>query len=82
KVSPDVLTIEGDPTVLAGISSLDTPAINLNGATSDVVQTVTVRPPAGVTIIGSAQVSVHVSIAKNPSVEPSPSPRPSPSPSP
>ncbi|MFN2465831.1 MAG: YbbR-like domain-containing protein [Candidatus Dormibacteria bacterium] len=82
KSTPDVLQIEGDPIILAQVSSLDTQPINISGATADIVQTVTVKPPTGVAIIGSTQVTVHISVAKNPVVEPSPSPRPSASPTP
>ncbi|HEY8741310.1 MAG TPA: CdaR family protein [Candidatus Dormibacteraeota bacterium] len=78
--APDVLTVEADPAILATVKTLDTPAINISGATGDIVQTVTVRPPAGVAIVGSAQVTVHFFITKNPDVQPSPSPSPSASP--
>jgi YbbR domain-containing protein len=82
KFNPDVLTVEGDPTLIEGVTSLDTPPVNISGATSDISQTLTVKPPAGLTIVGSAQVTVHVSISRNPAVQPSPNPSPSPSPSP
>lgn len=79
KFSPDVFTVEGDPTLIAGVTSLDTPPVNISGATTDISQTVTVKPPAGLTIVGSAQVTIHVSISRNPVVQPSPNPSPSPS---
>jgi YbbR domain-containing protein len=74
KVSPDTIIIEGDPGIIATISSIDTDPINIGNATGDVVQTVNLRPPAGVTIVGVSRVTVHYFISKNPAVQPTPTP--------
>jgi hypothetical protein len=73
--------VEGDPGIVAAINQIDTDPINIGNATGDIVQTVNLRPPAGITIIGTSRVTVHYFISKNPSVQPSPSPTVSPSPS-
>ena len=80
KVSPDIITVVGDPVIIATITTIDTAPVSVNGASSDVVQTVSLKPPNGVTIAGSTQVTVHIFIKKNPQVQPSPSPSVSPSP--
>lgn len=74
KISPDTITIEGDPGVIATTPAIDADPISIAGATGDVVQTVTLRPPAGITIIGVSRVTVHYFIAKNPAVLSSPTP--------
>jgi YbbR domain-containing protein len=80
KSSPDVVLAVGDPVIIDGIVGIPTAPISVNGASSDVVQTVTLKPPNGVTIAGSTQVTVHVFIKKNPAVTTGASPSPSPSP--
>jgi YbbR domain-containing protein len=82
KTAPDTVTVEGDPGLVANITSIDTAPVNLTGATSDVVQTVSFRPPAGVVVTDATQVTVHYFISRIPDVQPTPSPSPVPSPSP
>jgi YbbR domain-containing protein len=74
KISPDTIVIEGDPGIIATMSSIDTDPINIGNATGDVVQTVNLRPPAGITIVGASRVTVHYFISRNPAVQPSPTP--------
>ncbi|MGI8608693.1 MAG: CdaR family protein [Candidatus Dormibacteria bacterium] len=80
KVSPDVVFAVGDPAIIEGLAGIPTAPVSVNGATSDVVQTVTLKPPNGVTIAGSTQVTVHIFIVKNSQVQPTPTPSASPSP--
>ena len=82
KTSPDTVTVEGDPGLVANITTIDTAAVNLTGASADVTQTVAFRPPAGVTVTDATQVTVHYFISRIPDVQPNPSPSPVPSPSP
>ena len=76
QVGPAVCQIEADPGVLAGVHQIDTDPISLAGATSDVVATVKLRPPAGVTVVGTDTVVVHFVIKANPVVTVSPSASP------
>lgn len=80
KVSPDIVTVVGDPVIIATITSIPTAQISVNGASSDVVKTVALKPPNGVSVAGSTQVTVHIFITKNPQVQPTPNPSASPSP--
>ena len=57
-VNPSIVTLEGDPNIVGPVTSVDTDAINLNGATSDIQKTVSLRLPAGVTVAGGAQHGV------------------------
>ncbi len=61
-VTPAVLTVTGDPQALAGIQAVPTAALDVSRQTADVVRTVALAPPAGVTVLGpaSAQVTVHI----------------------
>jgi len=76
KVSPDIITVVGDPVIIASINAIPTAQVSVNGATSDVVQTVALKPPNGVTVSGSTQVTVHIFIRKNPQAQPTPAPTP------
>lgn len=58
---------------LAGITLLSTDAVDISNQTSDVVRTVTIRPPAGVTV-SQQTVQVHVVISRSAQVSPSASP--------
>ncbi|GAC1328460.1 MAG: hypothetical protein NVSMB17_03910 [Candidatus Dormibacteria bacterium] len=85
-VNPSIVTLEGDPNLVGPITSVDTELINLNGATGDIVRTVGLRPPQGVTVVGASTVTVRIRVtpvvAPTPSPSPSPTLAPSPSPSP
>lgn len=74
--NPDTVIVEGDPGLISSLTTIDTDRVSLAGATSDLVQTVTLRPPAGITVIGSTQVTAHFFIKQNPDVQPSPTPSP------
>ena len=76
QVSPAVCEISADPGILAGIHSIDTEPISLAGATNDVVATVKLRPPAGVTIVNGDTFTIHFVIKANPVVTVSPTPSP------
>lgn len=76
KISPDTLIIEGEPGIVAITSAIDADPISITNATADVVQTVTLRPPPGITIVGVSRVTVHYFISKNPAVQSSPSTSP------
>lgn len=80
KVSPQIVVVTGDPSIVGSITAVNTAPINVNGASSDVVQTVSLRPPNGVSVAGSTQVTVHIFITRDSLVQPSPAPTPSPSP--
>jgi len=81
-VNPSIVTLEGDPNIVGPIISVDTEVINLNGATGDIVRTVSLRPPAGVTVVGVSTVTVRIRVTAVAAPAPSPSPTPAPSPSP
>lgn len=74
KISPDTVIIEGDPGIIATISTIDTDPINIGNATGDLVQAVNLRPPAGINIVGVSRVTVHYFISKNPAIQSSPTP--------
>jgi YbbR domain-containing protein len=78
QVSPSVVVVEADPGVLASIHTIDTDPISLAGATGDVVATVGLRAPPGVTVLTKSPFTVHFVIKINPAAQASPSPRPSP----
>ena len=72
-VTPPVVTITGDATVLQRISSLPLPAVDLSNSTSDATFQVAIHYPNGVSgPVGTATVTY--SISRNPNVTPSPSP--------
>ena len=81
-VAPSIVTLEGDPNIVGPITSVDTDPINIGGATGDIVRSVSLRPPAGVTVVGSSTVSVRITVTQSAAPTPSPSASPSPSPSP
>jgi YbbR domain-containing protein len=79
--APVVVEVEGDPGSVGAITEIDTDSVSLNGVTSDIVQTLGLSPPRGVTVLTKGQISIHVFIANDNRVQPSPPPAPSPSPS-
>lgn len=71
-VSPPALTVVGNPQVLSSVPGwIETEPINLSGATSDIIRTVPLRLPDGVTVVlpdkgageGTGGVQVKVTIA-------------------
>ncbi|HEY6058835.1 MAG TPA: CdaR family protein [Candidatus Limnocylindrales bacterium] len=59
-VSPSVLTVEGQATLLAELSELDTAGVSITGATADVTRTVDVSLPENIAAIGDGTVKVTV----------------------
>ncbi|MDQ6710512.1 MAG: CdaR family protein [Candidatus Dormibacteraeota bacterium] len=58
---------------LAGVNLLLTDPVDMSGATTDVVRTINIRPPAGVEV-SQKTVQIHVFVAKSAQVSPSPGP--------
>lgn len=72
-ITPNTVTITGDPTTIGRIRSITLPAVDLSGRTSDTNSQVTITYPDGVS--GSVAIAtVKYSISANPNVSPSPSP--------
>jgi YbbR domain-containing protein len=61
-VQPLVLTVEGDADQLASLSSVDTAAVSVAGATGNVSTTVGVELPTGVLPLGGNSVRVTIGI--------------------
>ncbi|MGZ3586068.1 MAG: CdaR family protein [Candidatus Limnocylindrales bacterium] len=61
-VAPAVVTITGEPQLLAALKAVPTVAVDVSHQTSDVVRTVALAPPAGVSVIGVTSVQVSVTI--------------------
>ena len=59
-VNPVAVTVAGDATDLNELSQVSTVPIDLTGATSDVVRSVGLVLPAGITVVGNPTVSVSV----------------------
>ncbi len=78
--TPLVVEVQGDPGSVGGITEISTDTVSLNGATTDIVQTLNLRPPKGVTVLTRGTISIHIFIANDNRVQPSPSPAPSPTP--
>ncbi len=72
-LSPLQVNATGLLNTLAGLNLVPTDPVDVNGATADVIRTITIRPPAGVTV-SQGTVQVHVFIAKSAQVSPSASP--------
>ena len=72
-ISPLVVTITGDPSVLQRVRSIVLPAVDLSNSTSDATFQVAIPYPNGAS--GSvANATIKYTIARNPNVSPSPSP--------
>lgn len=63
QVVPAVVTVTGDPAVLASLTAVPTAPIDVSRATSQLNTTVAFAAPKGVTVVGVAQAQVTVSIA-------------------
>lgn len=72
-LSPLQVNATGLLNTLSGINLLPTDAVDVSNLTGDVVKTVTIRPPGGVTV-SQQTVQVHVVISKSAQVSPSASP--------
>lgn len=72
-LSPLQVNATGLLNTLSGINLLPTDAVDVTNLTGDVVKTVTIRPPGGVTV-SQQTVQVHVVISRSAQVSPSSSP--------
>jgi YbbR domain-containing protein len=71
-ITPNTVTITGDPTTIGRFRSLTLPAIDLTGKTSDATFQVAIPYPDGVS--GSVSTAtIKYSISPNPAVSPTPS---------
>jgi YbbR domain-containing protein len=61
-VAPAVVSIEGDANDLASLEAADTAAIQISGASADIVRTVELQLPEGVQTIGSPTVTVTIKL--------------------
>lgn len=61
-VDPAVVTVEGDADQLAQLTQLDTQAVSVAGASSDVSATVALDAPTGVVPLGTGTVRVTVTL--------------------
>ena len=73
QIAPLEVQATGLQNTLGTIVLLGTDPIDISGATADVVRTVTIRPPDGVTV-NQKTAQVHVFIARAAGVSPSPGP--------
>jgi YbbR domain-containing protein len=62
-VAPAAVTVSGDPALLAQLQAVSTAAVDIGGRTSDLVRAVALAPPTGVTVVGTATVTVTVDVA-------------------
>lgn len=82
QVSPATLTVTGRTDRLAHVGTISTAAIDVSGATSDLVRQVACVPPPGSSLVGSGIVTVTVRIVTPPAANPVPNPVPAPTPAP
>ncbi len=61
-VSPVIVTVAGTADVLAALDKLDTSPVNLAGATAGATVAVTLPLPTGVTLVGSAPITVTTQV--------------------
>jgi hypothetical protein len=73
QVAPLEVQATGVQNTLAALLLMATDPVDISGAKSDVIKTVTIRPPDGVTV-NQKTATVHVFIAPIPGVSPSPAP--------
>jgi YbbR domain-containing protein len=73
QIAPLEVQVTGLQNTLTGLVLLATDPIDITGAKADVVRTVTIRPPDGVTV-NQKTAQVHVFISPIPGVTPSPGP--------
>ena len=73
QIAPLEVQATGLQNTLAGLLLISTDPVDINGQKSDVIRTVTIRPPDGVTV-NQKTATVHVFISVTPGVSPSPGP--------
>lgn len=59
---PTTVTIRGDASSIGRLTTISTEAVDVEGAADDVVKTVSLRLPQGITVLGSPSVTVTVRI--------------------
>ncbi|MCL6563691.1 MAG: hypothetical protein K6U87_11845 [Firmicutes bacterium] len=64
-VSPGKITITGTKESLAGVTSVNTQPVNIQGATATVTKMVAIQFPPGVSAIGPSEVTATVTIARS-----------------
>jgi YbbR-like protein len=72
QIAPLEVQATGLQNTLAGLLLMATDPVDITGAKSDVIRTVTIRPPDGVTV-NQKTATVHVFISPTPGVSPAPS---------
>jgi YbbR domain-containing protein len=72
QIAPLEVQATGLQNTLAGLLLLATDPVDITGAKGDVIRTVTIRPPDGVTV-NQKTATVHVFISATPGVSPAPS---------
>jgi YbbR domain-containing protein len=60
RVTPQTVTVAGEPKTVAQVGSVSTETVNISGATRDFVQEVAVVSPAGVRVAGRVRVAVQI----------------------
>lgn len=85
-VEPLIVTLSGEAATIGGLEGAPTEAINVEGRTTDLEAIVNLDLPEGVSVIGTDQVRVVLTIDALPTPAPTPTPTPTlapaPSPSP
>ncbi|GBD12629.1 CdaA regulatory protein CdaR [bacterium HR24] len=66
EVDPPLVSLTGPDQAVSAIVSLNTAAVDIQGARADVVRTVALDLPAGVTVRGQGQVTVRVRVQPAP----------------
>lgn len=62
-VTPQTVTIYGDPTSITGVDSVETRPVDITGAKENVHSTVQLVAPEGIAITGNSEVAVTVELA-------------------
>jgi YbbR domain-containing protein len=75
-ISPISLVIEGNQDVLSKVTTLESEPLDLSGVTTDVIRTLVIRVPAGVTVLTKGPFTAHLFIQPQPGVTPGQSPSP------
>jgi YbbR domain-containing protein len=81
-VEPLIVTLSGEAATIGALEGAFTESISVEGRTTDLEAVVNLDLPAGVSVIGTQQVRVVLTIDPLPTPEPTAQPTPAPSPSP
>ena len=69
EVNPPSTTVVGDPSQLAGVSYVETEAIDVSGLSTTSVKQVPLKPPAGVTFLQPRPVAVTLRVSPIPATQ-------------